>query len=504
MVLQKNLEGSHESLWVATTPTTDYEKPKEAKSYDVVIIGGGIAGLMTAYFLKDTGLTIAVLEAEKIVKGVTGYTTAKLTLAHGLIYDYLIKNFGFDKAKLYAEANQTAIEKVFELAKKYQIECDLIRKDAYTYTLKDDEVSEIKKEVAACEKLGIPAQFVTETTLPFPIIGAVKIANQAQFHPRKFFLGIAKKACQDKIDIFEGARVFKVDDKQMRVETANTCFNAKKIVVTSNFPIFDPAFYYARMYQKRSYVLAVSLKKELPEGMFYSESQPYHSFRTQPYKKGDVLIVGGENHKTGQEKNTEDRYSKLEAYARKTFDVKKIEYRWSTQDNVTIDRVPYIGEISPNNKNVYVATGFGGWGMTTGVVAGMIISDMIQGKKNTWKEVYSPSRFKPVTSAKSLVSQGLNVGKQMTKKLLPEKDELSSVKKGQGDIITVGKKKIAVYRDSNGKVIALSPICTHMGCLVAFNNAEKSWDCPCHGSRFDYNGQVLHGPAVKPLKREKI
>jgi glycine/D-amino acid oxidase-like deaminating enzyme/nitrite reductase/ring-hydroxylating ferredoxin subunit len=504
-----DLPGEPVSLWIATTPETSFPRMAGDVSVDVAVLGGGIAGIATAFQLKQSGMTVAVIEAGRVVEGVTGNTTAKITSLHGLIYDYLTSQFGEDKARLYAEAQQAAIERIASLVREHGIDCDFRRADAYTYAEREEDVGKVKAEVEAAAKLGLPASFVESTPLPFPVKGAVKFTGQAQFHPRKYLLAMVEKIPGGGSHVFEETRALDIKDEDpCRVETNRGTVTAKSVVLTTHFPYFDPNIYFAAMHPGRSYVLGCRLNVPVPEGMYISaEDEGMHSFRSNPAEDGGTIwMVGGEKHKTGQGGSTEDRYRRLEQYARARFDVSSIEYRWSTQDNNTVDRVPYIGKLSSGSKNLYVATGFGGWGMTNSHVAAMLLTDMIRGSENPWAEIFDPSRFKPITSARDFISENMNVAKEFMAGRIntPELDDVGEIPAGKGEVVEWKGERVAIYKDDDGRVFSCSAVCTHMGCIVHWNGAEKSWDCPCHGSRFNYDGQVIQGPANKDLEPKPL
>lgn len=497
-----SLPGEPTSLWLATTPETEYPPlSRNDLTVDVAIIGGGMVGLTAATLLKEAGLTVAVLETKRIVHGVTGYTTAKLTSLHTLIYDYLVRHFGDWKAKLYADANQAAIEFVANLVDKRNIACDFTRADAYTYTLHEDEVKYIEAEEKAALRLGLPASLTTETSLPFPVKAAIRLENQAFFHPRKYLLALAQDIPDAGNYIFEETRVLDVEDADPCVITTDRgILKARDVIIASHFPTIDKAFYFARMTPHRSYVLGLRLNGAIPSGLYISSSEPFHSIRPHKAEDGsEMLLVGGEGHKAGQGGDTVARYKNLEAWARENFPVADVAYRWSTQDNKTMDRVPYIGWATPSTRHLYVATGFGGWGMTGTTVAAMLLRDMITRRENPWKELYDPNRLN-LESVPGLVKENVDAATH----LIADRFKVvisDDIAPGEGAIVESEKGKIALFKENNGTLHRLSPICTHIGCFVGWNPAEKSWDCPCHGSRFAADGTVLHGPALRNLER---
>jgi glycine/D-amino acid oxidase-like deaminating enzyme/nitrite reductase/ring-hydroxylating ferredoxin subunit len=504
---QDNLPGRPISLWLATTPDTNYSQLPENLTVDVAVLGGGITGIATAYFLKQAGASVAVIEAGRIVKSVTGNTTAKITSLHSLIYDHLISQFGEEQARLYANAQESGKEKIASLVNELNIDCDFRRTSAYTYTLLDEEVRQIEDEVKAAAKLGLPVSFVQSTELPFAVKGAVRFDNQAQFHPRKYLLALAERITGGGSYIFEETRAFDIEEVEpCTVKTSRGVVRAKAVVLATHFPYQDPNIYFAAMHPMRSYVLGCRLNGSVPQGMYVSTGTPHNSIRNNPYDGGEIVMLGGEHHKTGQGGDMSDHYRRLEEWARANFDVQSVEFRWSTQDNNTVDKVPYIGRLSAGSKHLYVATGFGGWGMTNSHVAAMLLADMILGRKNDWEKVFAPSRFKPVTSAKDFVSENLNVAKEFMGDRIdtPELDDLEKLPAGWGEVVEWKGERIALYKDEGGKVSACSATCTHMGCIVHWNSAEKSWDCPCHGSRFNFDGKVIQGPANKDLEARNL
>lgn len=503
-----DLPGRPTTLWLDTTPETDFPPLDRDLQVDTLVAGGGIAGLTTALLLQEAGVSTALIDFRRILSGVTAHTTAKITSLHGIVYQTLISHFGREGAGMYAEANQAAVEKIATLIENEGIDCEFSRASAYTYAVTEKQRHRIEEEVKAAESIGLPAFYVEETSLPFPTKGAVCLRNQAKFHPRKYLLALAVKFTGAGGVIFENTRALGVhkDGGNSRVTTDRGTIRARHVVAATNFPFYDPAFFFARMYQKRSYVLGLRLNYPPPDGMFISIEEPFHSIRSHPVQDGEILLVGGEMHRTGHVGNTAELYQKLERFARDHFDVSSIEYRWSTQDNVTVDMVPYIGIPSPMHKNIYIATGFAGWGMAHSMVAATIITDAILERKNDWSGLYNPFRFKP-SSTYSFLDQNLHVAKSFVKDRFttsPGKPDFDKLGPGQGGVFDINRDKAGIARDRKGTLHIVSPFCTHMGCVVRWNNAEESWDCPCHGSRFRADGQVIHGPAKMDLGKKSL
>ena len=499
-----NLFEKHASFWIDSTPATTYPSLEERVTVDVAIIGGGIVGLTAATLLKRAGKTVAIIESRQIAAGVSGHTTAKVTALHQLIYADLIKQIGEQKAKLYAESNLAGVEQVAAFVAEEQIDCDFSRQSSYTFAEPDSELELIKHEVAAAHQLGLPASFVTETSLPFAIAGAIKLDNQAQFHVRKYLLHLAKNITGDGSYLFENTRAQKVDEgDSCYVVTDLGVITARDVIVATNLPILNLGLFFAKTYPERSYIVGAKIDPaNAPVGMYIGSNESSHSIRTTPYEDGLLLLVGGEGHKVGTVTNTKECYQKLESYARDRFNIDTFAYRWSNQDMVSFDKLPYIGNLTSSNKHIYVATGFSLWGMSKGTMSGMILSDLILEKDNPYTELYDSLRATPFVTVESVKQEADVVSRWIGdrfKGLLS--NSFSEVATGEGKLLTIDNEKVAAYRDEQGTVHAVSATCTHIGCIVSWNNAEKSWDCACHGARFSCDGKVIQGPAVKDLEK---
>lgn len=497
----------HQSFWIASTLQSSYPPLTEDLAVDVAIVGAGLAGITAAMLLKKAGKTVAVIEAGRVAEGVSGHTTAKLTSLHQLKYASLMDSLGEEKAGQYGASNQAAIAQVAALVQDEHIDCDFERKAAYTFATNADTLEKVQAEVAAAQKLGLPASFVTETTLPFEIQGAVKFSHQAQFHPRKYILCLADKIHGEGSYVFEHTRVQTVENETpCRVRTeAGPTVTAQDVIVATNLPILDQGLYFAKTFPKRSYLVGARIDPAIaPEGVFIGTGEKYRSLRTTPMDDGStLLLIGGEGHKVGEADDTEARFERLAAYARQHFGVASVDYYWSTQDFVSFDGLPYIGPLTPLNQHTYVATGFSLWGMTNSTLSAMILSDRILGRDNPWASLYESTRPTPFVSQASL-KNNVDVGvRWLGDRLKGLFDSPDKVSRGEGRLVTTGVDKIAAYRDEQGTLHQVSAVCPHLGCIVDWNAAEKSWDCPCHGSRFDPDGKILHGPAVKCLEPQK-
>ncbi|MBI3342351.1 FAD-dependent oxidoreductase [Candidatus Curtissbacteria bacterium] len=498
--------GKQDSVWMATTRKTDFPVlGQKHKFFDVVVVGGGITGITTAFLLKRAGKSVCIVEARRIITGTTGFTTAKLTSLHGQIYKHLASVFGKEKAKLYGQANEEGLALVGELIAKNKIDCDFVKSPAFTFCEDEVEIPELEKEYKVAKSLGLPAKFITKGLALPAIKAAVEFENQAFFHPRKYLLKMASLFNSPNTPIFEKTRALDISESPSGclVKTDHGNIAADYVVVATQAPFYDPAFYYARQAPERSYVLALETKNVDLNGMYYQSGESYNSFRPHITGKKKYIIVGGQAHKVGQGEDILKRFGSLALYSKKNFSFDRISYHWGAQDFYTGDRVPFIGKISPKHKRVFVATGFGGWGMTTGTVAGTIIRDLILKRKNKYIELYDPNRVK-AQALPLMIKEGVDTTKRYATSFLNHKKIVpSKLKKGQAEVGVYKKRKVAAFRDKSGKLVVLSATCTHLGCTVSWNNAEKSWDCPCHGSRFSATGEVLNAPAISKLEAVK-
>lgn len=492
-----------QSYWIASTPETNYPVLNEDVKVDVAIVGGGMVGITCAYLLKNEGLNVAVIEADHILQGTTGHTTAKITSQHNLIYDKIKKKMGQDMAQQYAQANESAIDLIEKIIKEKNIDCNFERRFNCVYTQDDNYVQQIADEAKTAADLGLKASYLDSLPLPFKIKAAVKFDNQAQFHPRKYLLALAKDIPGNGSHIFEGTKALDIEKGNEYSVTTNQGYTvtASRVVIASHFPFYDgQALFFTRLFPERSYVVAIKIKDPFPEGMYITAEDPGRSLRSIDTEDGELILVSGEHHKTGQGENTMNHYNKLRDFAEETFNVESIPYRWSTQDYSTADGVPYAGHLTADNPSLYVASGFGKWGMTNSTASAMLIRDLIVKNESPWQDVYNPSRFTPISSAKNFIKENINVaGQLISGKLSPVPDDVD-IKPGEAKVIEAKGQKSGAYRDEKGVLHIVDTTCTHLGCEVKWNEAEKSWDCPCHGSRYTYEGDIIDGPAKKPIR----
>ncbi|MBC7692428.1 MAG: FAD-dependent oxidoreductase [Methylotenera sp.] len=498
-----------ESLWTENTAQFDYPQLKGRKSVDVAIIGGGMTGLTAALLLKKAGKSVAVVEMHHVGTGESGHTTAHLTELIDTGYSQLVSDFGVSGAKTAASSGRAAIELIALLSESLDIDCDFERVPAYLYSEDRSGVSKLKKELKSLKKVGIRADYQKDIPLPFPIKGAVRIDDQAQFHPYRYMRGLASAIHGKGSFVFENSIVREVKEEKnsCTVRTDAGEITATDVIVATNSPSFCRMTLHTKISAYRTYAMAVEVDADLSgklrnvKGLFYDTADPYHYIRSQKIDKINYWIIGGEDHKVGMEEDTDQRFAQLEAYSQERFDIKSVDYRWSGQIIEPMDGLPFIG-LNPGSSHQYLATGYSGNGMTFGTVAGMLCSDLILGVKNPWSELYDPGRIHAKASAATFLSENKDFPICFIKDRVaaPEATSLGEVSPGEGKIIKVNGKTAAVYRNLAGEVQAVSPVCTHMGCYVRFNDSEKSWDCPCHGSRFGTDGEVLNGPAKKDLQ----
>ncbi|GGQ75065.1 FAD-dependent oxidoreductase [Couchioplanes azureus] len=506
MAESRMLPGTDESYWMDTTSATAYPAlTADLADVDVVVVGGGIAGLCTAWELTEAGRTVALVEADRIAAGVTGYTTAKLSVLHTLIYDKVRTSSGPDAARLYAESQRLAVRRVAELTARLGIDCDLERVPAFTYAESPDGLDRIRAEADAAAEAGLAASFVTETGLPFPVAGAVRVEDQAQFHPRKYLLALAEDLTRRGGRIFERTRATGLDEGDpctVTTEGGHT-ITARQVVVATHYPVFDRALLFARLEPRRELVVAAAIPADRdPGGVYLTTEQNTRSVRTAPYRDGQRLLIVTGEHFTPGTSDVTGHWRKLAEWTGQRFPGAQIAYRWATQDNTTTDQVPFIGRFHPGTDRVYVATGFGGWGMSTGVLTGQLLAACLTGAEPPWAGLYDPRRLHPAREAGSMLKlQAKVAGHFVGDRVRPSRvDSVEDIAPGTGAVVRVRGRQCAAYRDDTGRIHAVSARCTHLGCIVHFNDAETAWECPCHGSRFGIDGAVVQGPANKPLE----
>jgi glycine/D-amino acid oxidase-like deaminating enzyme/nitrite reductase/ring-hydroxylating ferredoxin subunit len=489
------LPGKAQSCWVATAPKTNYAPYAQSDRTDVAVVGGGIVGLTTAYLLTRAGFAVTVLEALGVGRQVTGRSTAKVTAQHALVYSQLAETFGIERARLYAEANHAGVELIAALVDDHDISCDFERKDAYAYTLRSERKAALEREADVARQLGFVADVLDAAPLPFATAGALRFRHQAQFNPARYLVGLATAITQNGGRIHEHTRIGAVErrpgGKSWRIKVGRHHLDASSVVIATHIPMWTPIPYDQRMRARCHTALAFRATRDTIDGMFIDVDQPSHSLRMGRDNAGPLLIVLGPSFPNGHDGDVAARFERLERWVRENVPAGEVVWRWVNEDYDTPDSVPYAGELGADARGMYVASGFNGWGISNGTAAAMLIADRIQRSPNPWRALYNPRRRAP---------KDFNPGGD-TKSRVASVDEIAP---GAGGVIESGQRKVAVWKDAEGVPHAFSAACTHKGCTLTWNNADLTWDCPCHGSVFSCDGQVIHGPATAPLKPARV
>jgi len=467
---------------------TSYPTFSGSGGADVAIIGAGIVGLTAAYLLAQAGLSVVVLEARRVGRQVTGRSTAKITSQHALIYRHLIDTRGIDQAQYYAEANRRGATQTLSWIDQLGIACELQRKDAYAYTCDPGQREDIKAETEAARRVGFDAQFLDRAPLPFHTAAAMRFPDQAQFNPAQYLIGLSLAVEAAGGRIFEDTRVTAVDTgDRWRVTAGKGTLDVRHVVIATNLPIAGPVEYDGRTQPRCHIAMAFRTAADVVDGMFIGIDEPTHSIRMGRDSEGPLLVALGPRFNTGQNGDVAKRFRDLETWVHSHLPTGDAMWHWVNEDYETADRVPFAGAPSDEAPGVYIATGFNGWGISNGTATGILIADQIRGRPNPWAKLYDPRRPAPEDFVQGGESQS-------------EVSRIEDIPPGEGGIITQGEEKIAVWKDEHGKPHRLSASCTHKGCVVTWNNADCTWDCPCHGSVFQADGTVVHGPAIGPLR----
>jgi glycine/D-amino acid oxidase-like deaminating enzyme/nitrite reductase/ring-hydroxylating ferredoxin subunit len=488
------------SVWMATTEVPRHQTLAEDKQADVCVIGAGIAGLTTAYLLAREGKSVVVLDDGPIAGGQTQRTSAHLSNAIDDRFTEVEKVHGEDGSRLAAESHTAAIDRIEAIARDEGIDCDFRRVDGYLFRAPDQPPDLLEEEREAAHRAGLKdVEFAPRAPLPFDTGRCLRFPRQGQFHPLKYLAGLSEAFRKRGGAIHTNTHASKVDGGKVETK-AGPVVNAGAVVVATNTPINDRVSIHTKQAPYLTYVIGAPVPKgSVEQALYWDTLDPYHYIRVQPMKDGDVLIVGGEDHKSGQADDQPERWERLEAWARERFPMmESVEYRWSGMVMETTDGLAFIGRNPMDKENVYITTGDSGMGLTHGTIAGILLTDLIVGRENPWSEIYDPAR-KPVWGMawKEFLRENANVAKEYARDWLGGGDvsSVEEIPRGEGAVIRRGLTKVAVYRDGRGAVHELSAVCPHLGCIVHWNGAEKTWDCPCHGSRFDPKGQVIAGPA---------
>jgi glycine/D-amino acid oxidase-like deaminating enzyme/nitrite reductase/ring-hydroxylating ferredoxin subunit len=498
---------STKPLWLDTAMIQKFPEQTGEITVDVCIVGAGITGLTAADILKRAGKTVAVIEMNRVGQAETGQTSAHLTEMLDINYRDLISNFGLEGAKQVAQSVRRAISKIEDHVMTRQIDCDFRRLPGWRYTEKRSEIDQIVNEFEAAIKIGIRCELTDEIPLDRKIARALRIDHQAQFQPIAYLSALAKSLSGGGSHIFENTRMTTVvEGEPCRVTTDHGVIIAGDVILATNVPTTNRLMLQTKIASYRTYCIAI--REQRPHdlnNLFWDLDDPYHYIRSAEFNGLPHIIIGGEDHKTGQEPRTAHHFQNLEDWARERFNIDHVSHRWSGQVIESVDGLPFIGRNSLSD-HTYVATGFSGTGLTFGTVAAMLLSDLILGIENPWAEIYQATRVKPFAGIKEFLSENIDYPSHFVGDRLAalEQTDTHTLRENQGAIVRIGAKKVAAYRDPGGELHVMSPVCPHMGCYVHWNEAEISWDCPCHGSRFGPTGHLLNGPAVHDLTKESV
>jgi glycine/D-amino acid oxidase-like deaminating enzyme/nitrite reductase/ring-hydroxylating ferredoxin subunit len=486
------------SPWLDGAQIPDRPALDRELEVDVAVVGAGIVGLTAALLLKRAGMRAAVLEGSRIASGVSGNTTAKVTSLHGLAYSQLASSHGPDVAAEYGRVNERGIELVAELVDELGIACHLRRKPNHTYTEDASERPRIEAEVEAATAAGLPAAYTEESDLPFEIAAAVRFPDQAEFDPVAYLSGLAAELERgDSCRVYEHTRAVGLSDRRLTTDAGHEV-EAERFVIATHLPFLDRGGHFARAEPQRSYALTARISGPVPEGMYLSAESPAQSLRAIPHRGEELWMVGGQSHRSGSADPSE-RFRVLERYARARITVEEFVHRWAAHDFVGEDGLPYIGAASPFSDRALTVTGLRKWGLALGSASAEMLVRAIGDGGRPWPDAFDAQRLPRPRSAKTLIKHNAESGLHFIGDRL-RRDSRDGILPGEGRVVGSGLGQRAVYRAEDGQLHELSARCTHLGCIVGWNAAESTWDCPCHGSRFGPLGEVTEGPAVSPLR----
>ena len=482
----------HEPCWVAGAPTTRYPRFESSERTEVAVVGAGIVGLTVAFLLAKSGHDVTLLEAMRVGENVTGRSTAKVTSQHGLALTRIAREHGTELAQLYAQANAAGAGAIVRLAGELGIECDLEPRPAYAFTQRVSRRGAVEREARLAREFGMPASFLRRAPLPFANEGAVVYRGQAQFNPVKYLVGIAASARRAGARIFERTRVTDVAHKrgEWRLTMGRHVLHAERVVAATHMPIGSPVPFDERTQPRCHVAGAFRAKRDALDGMFISVDERAHSLRMAHDPTGPLVVALAPTFPTGHDGDVAEHLRALEVWVQQNVGAGKAAWSWINEDYDSFDGLPFAGELARKAPRLYVATGFGGWGLSNGAAAALLIADQIDGRRNPWTPLYHPERR----------GRKINQGGDAA----VEADNIDDIAPGSGAVVTYRKQKIAIYKSRRNEVTALDAKCTHMGCPVTWNNLDETWNCPCHGSLFACNGDVLHGPATAPLKKIRL
>jgi len=496
-----DLEGRPVSPWLDGRPAGARPALERDLEVDVAVIGGGIVGLTAALLASRAGARVAVLERRRIGAGVSGNTTAKITSLHGLAYSSLTSRRGAGTARAYAEANEAGLATIVELAAELGIDCDLRRKPHVVYTEDPAERGRVEDEVTAAAAAGLDVDFVADAGLPFATAAAVRASGQAELDPVRYLEGIAAELDRTGHRVYENTPVIGLSGRTVTAE-GGPRVRAGHLIVATQLPFTDRALLFARARPSRSYALTARVSGPVPGGMYLSAASPPRSMRSVRWRGEELAIVAGEGHPLGRGEPSE-RQRALERFARERLGAVAFEHRWSAHDYVPEDSLPYVGRVLPTSDRVLAATGMAKWGLAMGTTAARILVDSVLGRRGPWEGEFDPWRLPAPRGAIALVEHNLSAGARFFLDRAAWRGGTGDLAPGEGRVVGAGRGRRAVHRDDSGRLHAVSARCTHLGCIVRWNSLERTWDCPCHGSRFGPLGEVRNAPATRPLERRE-
>lgn len=474
---------------------------------DVVVVGGGITGLSVAMRLREAGRDVAVLEMNRIGGGTTGHSTGHLDVHVDETYRSTVRAFGEEKLRAVFEARRAAIDQVHRWVREHSLDCGFTLVPGYIYTERDSDTEDLMREFDLMETLGATAEWREGAPLPFSTKAAIRLPDQARFSPLAYVCGLARAFVGPGCTIHEGVRVEDIQEVDGRCEvfTNRGIIRARHVALAVHSPLFSLVTLESRNYPWQSYVVAARVEDDVPDGLYWDTDEPYHYTRWMSTQNRKLLIIGGADHRTGKKRDTDDNFERLLEYVYHRYRVQKVEARWSAEYFRSADMLPFIGRV-PQRERIFVATGFSGDGLSFGTVAGILVSDLILGKRNPWESVFDPSRVKPMAAARRVTQAGARIARHWIGDRIFGDDfrSVEEVPVGEGGIVSVEGERLAIYRDEHGEVHAMSPVCRHAGCIVHWNSAEKTWDCPCHGGRYDCTGKVIASPPRQDLEPKPI
>lgn len=496
-------------FWLDRDKKTSFDRLKGEVKADVAIVGAGMVGLHTAFQLRNAGLKVVLLEARSIGRQATGRSTAKVTSQHGLRLATLARNFGQDNAKLYVIANEKGKDSIANIASSMTERACLEEKDAYVYAESDEEAEKLRQEADIALSAGVAASFIEHPALPVKSSGALRFARQYQFDPYLYLCGLAHLVSESGVSVYENSRVHEISTNKphrLTLIDSDAAVAADRVVVATQMPVIPQGLFFTKAFPIAHPMAAAPLPEDVEiDGMFINTGAPARSFRTAMRDGEKFIIAVGAEFKTGDRAEEEKAVQDLLAFLRNNFSVKEPSHLWVNEDFRTVDGLSYIGQASGSQPDLLVAVGFDAWGVTQGAVAGEILAAHVLGENHPLAGLFDATRVKPIAGGPSFIFENVkNAGRLVRRFHSADKVSLEELAAGEGCVIDHDGERLAVSRTEDGSLIAHSAVCTHMGCLVGWNGLDRTWDCPCHGSRFDEFGEVLSGPAVHAMETKEL